>query len=73
MSGGEGKGDKRCAGAFWDGVDIKKLCYKNWLCKGENIMLAFNENGKLTEYEETNFLKYVIHVTIFTSKGLNNN
>ena len=34
-------------------------------------MLAFNENGKLTEYEETNF--YVIHVTIFTRKGLNNN
>ncbi len=57
MSGGEGKSDKGCAGAFWDGLDIKKLCCKNWSCKGGNIMLAFNENGKLTEYEETNFLK----------------
>lgn len=26
MSGGEGKSDKRCAGAFWDGVDIGGIC-----------------------------------------------
>jgi hypothetical protein len=28
MSGGEGKGNKGCSGAFWDGVNIKLLWIK---------------------------------------------
>ena len=39
MSGGEGKGNKGCARAFWDGLGYKKVVNKGFISHKEEIWI----------------------------------